>query len=369
MAYLQRYPDASLPGGGRAFTAGESAGRTSQDDGEALWQVVLRTRDRSLALAYLDLYPDGARAKDARRLLDVLPQRAGVDDMSRCARLATHPSDATDAYPGVPGKVLREHATEAIEVCRRADNAGSASARSRALLARAEFAAGAFAQAYKHFLEAEDLGSLRATISLAHLKLNGFSAGEFEIAQDVDGALARYEAATEQGSSDAAINLAIAMTDGTVWPKKPERAAALLRQASDWGDGRAMYNLGLLARRGTLKLEEAPHEWFQRAAQAGNVPGYYAAAVDLESTRTADAARVADLLLRAVAADGGEALDALTDPETRAFWRPQTMRAIQGRLAQAGLYSGAPDGLIGPGTKAALQAWRTGGFDASVLAH
>ena len=47
----------------------------------------------------------------------------------------------------------------------------------------------------------------------------------------------------------------------------------------------------------------------------------------------------------------------------------ETLSAVQARLAEAGVYASAIDGLPGPNFTAALTRWRNGGFDAALLAR
>lgn len=186
---------------------------------------------------------------------------------------------------------------------------------------------------------------------------------------DPVGALALYERAAAGGSADGAINLAVALFNGRVVPADPSRAVALFEQAAEGGSAIATYNLGVLAQDGALGPGRAGEAlgWFRRAALLGEPRGYLAAAIVLDEGRGVDQdhGRAADMLLRGVAADDGQSMAQVT--QNAQAWRPETIRAVQTRLAAAGLYTGAIDGIAGPGMAGALDAWRNGGFDAGAL--
>ena len=64
----------------------------------------------------------------------------------------------------------------------------------------------------------------------------------------------------------------------------------------------------------------------------------------------------AEDLLRAVAADGGEARAELTAKAQT--WSVETIRELQTRLKSAGYYGGPVDGRSGPALRPALTQWR-----------
>ena len=107
--------------------------------------------------------------------------------------------------------------------------------------------------------------------------------------------------------------------------------------------------------------QERPALWLMR--QAGRyLPEYRA----LRETKGGflelcyDPEAAADLLLRGVASDNGQAWSRIAGDTPQVS--PDTIRAIQTRLEAAGFYDGAIDGLSGPRLRAALASWRKGGF-------
>ena len=332
--------------------------------GDQLWLLAQRTRLRRLAEYYVELYPDGPHRPAAEALAAALPREGEAGNGALCEALATHPRDATANTAGVPFARLQVHSAQAVAACSRAVEQFPDLPHYVALLARAQAAAGARDTAIELYRQAAERGDLRAMVSLGLLMETGDG-----VPLDPVGALALYERAAAGGSADGAINLAVALFNGRVVPADPSRAVALFEQAAEGGSAIATYNLGVLAQDGALGPGRAGEAlgWFRRAALLGEPRGYLAAAIVLDEGRGVDQdhGTAADMLLRGVAADDGQSMAQVT--QNAQAWRPETIRAVQTRLAAAGLYTGAIDGIAGPGMAGALDAWRNGGFDAGAL--
>ncbi|WP_370158449.1 tetratricopeptide repeat protein, partial [Salipiger bermudensis] len=257
-----------------------------------------------------------------------------------------------------------QNAVAAIRACSAAAIQSPELSHYVALLARATAASGDLARAIDLYLSAAERGDLRAMVSLAQLKENGTG-----MAQDIPGAMRLYERAAEGGSQDAMINLAITLFEGKLLPQDADRAIALLKRAAAEGAPKAAFNLGVLAQDGALGDPAEALDYFRRAARDGEAQGYLAAAILLDEGRgvARDPSAAADALLRGVAEDDGTVLTQLT--RNSADWTRETLSAVQARLAQAGFYASAIDGLPGPNFTAALTKWRNGGFDAALLAN
>ncbi len=369
--YLQRYPDGSHVGEVMAMLASDSgAAATAQrslnsdhEAGEQLWQLAQRTRLRQLFQTYLQFHADGPHAAEAQRMLDELPAEPELSAAKRCEALATHPRDGTETTPGVPFELLAQNAVEAMRACEEAAELDPRQPRYLALLARASAAAGLRDRAVNLYQAAAERGDLRAMISLALLKENGDG-----VEKDPAGAMALYERAAAGGSADAAINLAVSLLEEDRGTEERERGIALLQKASEAGSAIATFNLGVLAQQGEFGGPGDAVALFERAAREGEPRAYRAAAVLLDEGRGTprNAARASAQLLLGVASDDGSLLHELTKEAEN--WHPETLAALQQRLARAGLFSGIPDGSVGPALVQALQAWRTGGFNSSVLA-
>lgn len=346
--YLDPTKLASLEGGGTIRSA-DAAG----DD--AMWDLASRMRMRPLAEFYLQRFPAGRHGDDARKLLETLPDISSTDipPETLCERLATHPRDATANLDGVPLDTLIANADRAIVACRQAMATHAQMPNYMALLARALWAANQRGEALQLYRNAADRGNLRAMVSLGLI----LEAGD-GVPKDVRGAYALYDRAATGGSPDGAINLAVALMQGSALPRNVPRAIELLTTASGQGSAIATFNLGVLAEQGTNGTPNQALGYFRKAVELGDVRGYRAAAVLLDEGRGTrkDPDAAAEALLRAVAADSGDALDELT--KATKSWTPDTVRALQQRLQREGFYQGALDGRTGPKLRQSLLRWR-----------
>ena len=366
--YLDRYPEGRHSQEVLGFLDTQSGPARSlgtvDDDAQAerLWTLARRTRMRPLLDFYLERYPDGSHADEARRLIAAIPRPEDADPGNVCERLATHPRDATSSNAGIPFSQLQQNALPAIQACSAAATLAPELPHYTALLARATAAAGDLGRAVSLYQVAADDGDLRAMVSLAQLYETGTG-----VAQDTGVALALYERAAEGGSEDAIINLAVSLFQGAGVPADPERAIALLRRAADDGSAKAIFNLGVLAQDGVVDAPADALTYFERAARAGETGGWQAAAILLDEGRgvARDPSAASVMLLRGAAEDSGQILAMMESRGTE--WSRDTLAAMQARLARAGFYTSTVDGLPGPNLTQALQEWRAGGFDPEVL--
>lgn len=365
--YADRYPQGAHVEDVVAFLETGSQTRALLDrntpaEAARLWQLARRSRMRPLLEYYLDRYPDGENAAQATRLLDLIPKAEDATPGGICERLATHPRDATAVQSGVSFERLQRNALTAIQACSAAAAQSPELPHYTALLARATAASGDLERAVRLYKSASDRGDLRAMVSLAQLSETGTG-----MPQDPTEALALYGRAAAGGSPDAMINLAVILFEGQLIETDQARAVALLRQAAADGSAKAVFNLGVLAQDGRLDDPADALGYFERAARDGEVEGYRAAAILLDEGRGVprDPARAAVLLLRGTAEDRGTLLTHLTQRTNE--WSRETISAVQERLAAAGFYTSAIDGLPGPKFTASLTRWRNGGFQADVL--
>ncbi|MWD29014.1 peptidase C14, caspase catalytic subunit p20 [Aquicoccus sp. SCR17] len=370
--YMDRYPQGDHLGDVVAFletepdTLTRNLGQMAEDGAEAdrLWRLARRTRMRPLLEFYLEEYPQGEHAGQARRLLETIPRPEDAAPGAVCERLATHPRDATAVNGGVSFDWLQRNALAAIQACSAAVTQSPELPHYMALLARATAASGDLERAVQLYKRASDRGDLRAMVSLAQL----YEAGN-GVPQEPQTAMTLYERAAEGGSHDAQINLAVALFQGAGVAQDTDRAISLLRQAADSGSAKATYNLGVLAQDGAIDTPAAALDYFERAAAEGESPAFRAAAILLDEGRgvSRDPGRAANMLLRGAAEDRGEILQMLSESADQ--WSRETLREVQSRLKTAGFYTKAVDGVPGPNFTAALEKWRNGGFDADVLVN
>ena len=372
--YVERYPEGSHVADAREYLDGTRLAAlddsaltrnlpSAVDAEETLWDLAQRTRMRPLVEVYLSQNPEGQFVEEAQRLLATLPapEAEASSPELLCERLATHPRDATANTAGVPLSQLAKNAAIAIEACGAAAQAHPELPHYRALLARAQAAAGQRAEAIRSYRAAADQGDLRALVSLGLITETGDG-----VFKDPREAARLYEQAAEGGSPDGAINLAVALFNGTGVERDVERAVSLLKQASEAGSAIATFNLGALAQDGIEGNASDAIELFGRAAALGEPRAYRAAAVLLDEGRGTekDPEAAADMLLRGVASDFGEAMNELTAQSEN--WSVETIRAVQGKLRDAGFYRGTIDGISGPQFTAALRRWRDGGLFVNV---
>lgn len=362
--YLDRYPAGAHAQEALAFldtgTQTRALGPIDEDaKAQRWWELARRSRMRPLLELYIERYPEAQNRAEAERLLGNLPRPEDATPGKICERLATHPRDATAENRGVPFSRLQQNAFAAIQACSAAASRQPELPHYTALLARATAATGDLERAVVFYVNAAERGDLRAMVSLAQLTEQGTA-----VPQDAARALALYEQAAQGGSHDAMINLAITLLEtGADQP----RALALLERASEEGSAKATFNLGVLAQDGVGAGSEAALAYFRKAAQDGEAQGYLAAAILLDEGRGTqrDPRSAAVMLLRGAAEDRGDVVQQLTTASDQ--WSPQTIRAVQGLLKEAGYYTAAVDGLPGSNFTAALEKWRNGGFKPAVL--
>lgn len=368
--YVDRYPQGAHVGDVLQHLENEQSATRSlpdpqtDDQQDRLWRLARRTRISALLEFYLEEYPEGLHASEARRLLDSIPRQQDSSPGAVCERLATHPRDATAANGGVPFEWLQRNALTAIQACSAAAAQAPELVHYTALLARATAASGDLERAVTLYRQAADRGDLRALVSLAQLYESGTG-----VAQDAARAIELYERAAEGGSHDAQINLAVSLFQGAGVPQDTARAVALLRRASESGSAKATYNLGVLVQDGAIDAAEDALTLFVRAARNGAPEGYLAAAIVFDEGRGVDSdpERAAGMLLKGAAEDGGEILRLLAArPEA---WSSETLAALQRALRDARVYAGPADGVPSPQLTAALERWRNGGFDAAVVTN
>ncbi len=369
--YAQRYPQGAhvqevmaFLNTGDAGTARDLAPTQKDEQQDRLWQLAQRSRMRPLVQFYLDQYPDGIYARDARRLIATLPSDSEAGAGRICERLATHPRDATASTAGVPFRKLSEDAFSAIQACQAARQANPDLPHYTALLARATVAAGDISEALYLYRQAAEKGDLRAIVSLGLMTEAGRG-----VEANLTQALKLYERAAEGGSPDGKINLAVALFEGAGIPQDTDRAVRLLKEAADLGSAIATFNLGVLARDGEVGQPTEALGYFQRAIKAGEPRAYVASAIILDEGEIVERnpAEAANMLLRGAAEDSGQSVEQMTQRTTD--WSRETIAEVQKRLKAAGYYKSTIDGLSGPNFEAALAIWRNGGFNNDVLTN
>ncbi|WP_162247304.1 caspase family protein [Devosia sp. Root635] len=366
--YLDRFPDGVHVAEADQLLAALSVGLPVRDAVDVrslevednLWQLASTSRWRPLLESYLERYPNGNHAEEARELVDILadPTDASQSAAFDCERLTTHPNDATPAFGGVPSGRLQANAAEAIASCREAHEDFPDLHKYTAMLGRALVLGNRPEEGLELFRQAADAGNVRALTTLGAL----YETGGAGLQQDSARAIGYYEQAAAAGAADAAVNLArMLMSQAS---PDVDRAIQLLTTASEAGSRQAAFNLGVLAVNGIgLPVEDA-QLYFALASDRGYAEGHFNAALFFETDRFGqrDPARAAEYLLRAIAADSGKALTALEGGDV--LFGSDTIGLVQERLQNLRLFAGRIDGQLGPQTFRALQAYRSGGLGA-----
>ncbi|MGQ0565398.1 MAG: caspase family protein [Gemmobacter sp.] len=198
-----------------------------------------------------------------------------------------------------------------------------------------------------------DLGDTRSMLGLAQMRLNP-EAKVFDPKEAFD-LLTRAAAA---GSPEAQFELAKLYEQGIGVEPDPVRALDLYQQAAAQDFADAINDLGFMHYQGGLGLPPDPAAaltFFERAANLRHPQALFnfAALIDDGRITGKDKAAAAGYLYDALRSGSRDVLDILTEKPN--MFSLETRKALQGRLSDAGFYSGALDGAFGPGTVKALR--------------
>ncbi|PJE28297.1 sel1 repeat family protein [Pseudooceanicola marinus] len=178
-----------------------------------------------------------------------------------------------------------------------------------------------------------------------------------------------YDRAEELGLAGAALGdwlsqqlLVLLYSQNFIDGKGADDAFAVAETVAAEGDPVSQYFLGFFFLRGDGPSgrpdPEAAREWLKHSVDAGYVPAMTLLAETLETAVAQEpeaATEAAALYLDALYEDDRLALEKLT---TQLRERNRAVvRAVQSRLQEAGVYRGALDGLPGPGTINAVEAY------------
>lgn len=177
--------------------------------------------------------------------------------------------------------------------------------------------------------------------------------------KDLTTAAQLFQRGADAGYSPAMYDLALMHANGTGLARNYSEAARWYQKAVDLNHASSMVNLGLLydEGRGVEKNDFRAAELYRRAAQLGHVNGLHNFGVMLDTGRGVqrDSERAADLVLQAMQG-GGEFSHRQMTRNAGAYTREFRM-AMQRRLKDEGLYTGAIDGDFGASTQAAVTAY------------
>jgi uncharacterized protein len=205
----------------------------------------------------------------------------------------------------------------------------------------------------KQLVALAELGDTRSMVGLAYMRLNP-DADRFDPAEAVE-LLTR---ASEAGSPEAQFELAKLYERGLGVEVDAARALALYQAAADQDFADAINDLGFLHYQGELGLPSDPAAalaLFERAADLRHPQALFnfAALIDDGLISGKGPKEAASYLYDALRSGAKDVLDILLERPT--MFTLEARRALQGRLAEAGFYTGGLDGSFGPGTQRAIR--------------
>lgn len=178
--------------------------------------------------------------------------------------------------------------------------------------------------------------------------------------KDLTTAAQLFQRGAEAGYSPAMYDLALMHANGTGVPRNYVEAVRWYQKAVDLNNSAAMVNLGLLydEGKGVEKNDLKAADLYQRAAQLGHVNGLHNWGVMLDTGRGVpqrDPEQAADLVLQAMERGGEFSYRQMT--QNHGAYSREFRMAMQRRLRDQGLYTGAIDGDFGQSTQAAVTAY------------
>ncbi len=312
-----------------------------------------------LAMLQTELEAERERLKVAAEKVNRGPSTVVAPDMpskapeTECDRLAADPMDRQKIV-SVSGffDLKRIDLSRAISACEQAVRHYPAEPRFIYQLARALDYSGRYENAMQHYQLAQAAGHVASMTMIGWLYQNGQG-----VDADLDEAGRWFRKASEKGDTKAIRALGYRLRLGEGVERDFEAARRLYRQAADRGDMRAMSGIGILYYNGEGVEKDFAEalRWYEKAVQTGNQPGTLWKLATMYSSGegvTVDHRRSAYYAFRAVLYGNSRALDQSKRPKTVLEFR----REIQRLLKDRGVYEGAIDGVIGPGTRAALDA-------------
>ena len=200
-------------------------------------------------------------------------------------------------------------------------------------------------RAVQWFQEAANNGISNAKYNLGVLYHQGMG-----VDKNLDKAMQLYTQAADLGHPEAQYNLGIANIEGIGVPYNPQKAAYYFKQAAQHNITEAAYNLGLIYENGLLG-EAKPDialTWYKQAADAGS-PEAQSAMHELATSLGVgmdDINRIIENVKKSNA-NFPEAID-----------EKALIAKTQGELMRRGLYPGPVDGVMGPMTRNAIEAFQ-----------
>ncbi|WAP68005.1 hypothetical protein [Jiella pelagia] len=279
--------------------------------------------------------------------------------LADCDRLA---ADADD--PSKPAAVAGVKAPSDIDVakalpaCEAAHRLAPGDARITFQLGRTYQAAGRDEDAATLYLEAAEAGQSVAQYELALAFYDGRG-----VPQDPRRAVEWLEKSSVQGNGFAKYFLGVEKVNGTYVPQDYPGAYQMFEDAAAFGVPEALVELGKLAYSGQGVAEDyaKAFDYYRQAAEK-DVPGghFYVGFMDAFGIGGPDATPLdaAKSMMTGLAQGYADAEELIVTGSGKIFDTP-VRQAIQDYLRAEGFYRGRSDGIFGPATIDAINAWRT----------
>ncbi|MCQ0987711.1 SEL1-like repeat protein [Jiella marina] len=278
--------------------------------------------------------------------------------VAQCDQLAADSDDPTK-----PSNVAGVKAPEdidyerAIPACEAAHRLVPDDARITFQLGRAYQAAGRDDEAARLYREAADAGQSVAQYELALAYYDGRG-----VEADVEKAIEQLQKSSAAGNGFSKYFLGIEKVNGANLPQDYPGAYQLFQEAAEFGVPEALVELGKMEYSGQGVPEDYAKAYdFYRQAAEQDVPGghFYVGFMDAfgigePGATPLDAARN---MMKGLALGYADAQELLVAGGGQIFDQP-IRAAIQDYLRSEGFYTGNSDGILGPGTQQAINAWR-----------
>ncbi len=204
-------------------------------------------------------------------------------------------------------------------------------------------------RAVKWFQEAADNGVANAKYNLGVLYHQGLG-----VETNLDKALELYTDAASQGHPEAQYNLGIANIEGIGVPYNPQKATYYFREAANQNISEAAYNLGLIYENGLLGdvKPDLALAWYQNAAQNGSSEAS-SALNQLAASLGVSTQDINRIVAKVQNTESGPVVKSPRIQDTK-----KLISLAQAELMRRGLYPGPVDGVMGPMTRNAIEAFQ-----------
>ncbi|NDW03131.1 SEL1-like repeat protein [Jiella pacifica] len=286
------------------------------------------------------------------------PGAATASVLAECDRFAADSDDPTKPAEVAGVKAPADiDVTKAVPACEAAHRLAPGDARMTFQLGRSYQAAGRDEDAASLYREAAEAGQSVAQYELALAFYDGRG-----VAQDPRQAVEWLEKSSSQGNGFAKYFLGIEKVNGTYVPQDYPGAYVMFEEAAAFGVPEALVELGKMAYSGQGVAEDYAKAFeFYREAAEKDVPGghFYVGFMDAFGIGAPGATPLdaAKSMMAGLAQGYADAEELIVTEGGKIFATP-IRQAIQDYLRAEGVYRGRSDGIFGPATIEAINAWR-----------